>query len=111
FVEVSRRHGDFAMAAAAAQVALDPEGRCVSARFGIGGGGSVPHSFPEIGTRLVGTKLEESAVKDAAETAAGEVDFYGDLHASAEYRRHLAGVLAARALRAARDDAIRKQAA
>jgi CO/xanthine dehydrogenase FAD-binding subunit len=111
FTEVSRRHGDFAMVSAAAQIALDGDGRCIRASFGIGGGGSVPRAFPEIAGRLAGTRLEEDAVKDAAETAAAEVDFYGDLHASAEYRRHLGGTLAARALRAARDDAIRKQAA
>ena len=105
FVEVSRRHGDFAMAAAAAQVRLDSEGRCVAASFGIGGGGSVPCAFPDIAARLAGTKLEEPAVKEAAQSAARVVDFYGDVHASAEYRRHVAGVLAARALRAARDQA------
>jgi CO/xanthine dehydrogenase FAD-binding subunit len=105
FGEVSRRHGDFAMAAAGAQVTLDEDGRCAGAGFGIGGGGSVPRAFPDIAARLAGTKLEETAVKDAAESAAREVDFYGDLHASAEYRRHLAGVLAMRALCAARDRA------
>ena len=103
FIEVSRRHGDFAMVAAAAQVALDGDERCARASFGIGGGGSVPRAFPEIAARLVGTKLEEGAVRDAAEAAAADVEFSGDLHASAEYRRHLAGTLAARALRAARD--------
>ncbi|HZM44915.1 MAG TPA: FAD binding domain-containing protein [Burkholderiales bacterium] len=103
FIEVSRRHGDFAMVAAAAQVALDGDERCARASFGIGGGGPVPRAFPEIAARLVGTKLEEGAVRDAAEAAAADVEFSGDLHASAEYRRHLAGTLAARALRAARD--------
>ena len=105
FTEVSRRHGDFAMVAAAAQVALDGEGRCTRASFGVGGGGSAPRVFPEIAALLAGTRLEEAAVKEATRAAAKEVDFYGDLHASAEYRRHLAEVLAARALRAACDQA------
>jgi CO/xanthine dehydrogenase FAD-binding subunit len=105
FIEVSRRHGDFAMAAAAAQVALDGDGRCTRASFGIGGGGSTPRAFPEVAARLVGTKLEEETLKEAAQAAASAVDFYADLHASAEYRRHLAATLAARALRAARDRA------
>ena len=105
FLEVSRRHGDFAMVAAAAQVALDADGRCVRATFGIGGGGSTPRAFPEIAARLVGTKLEEETLKEAAQAAASEVDFYADLHASAAYRKHLAGTLAARALRAARERA------
>jgi CO/xanthine dehydrogenase FAD-binding subunit len=105
FLEVSRRHGDFAMVAAAAQVALAGDGRCVRASLGLGGGGSVPRAFPVISARLAGTKLEEEAVGDAAEAAAADVEFYGDLHASAEYRRHLAVTLVARALRAARDTA------
>jgi CO/xanthine dehydrogenase FAD-binding subunit len=105
FLEVSRRHGDFAMAASAAQVALDGDGRCARASFGIGGGGSTPRAFPEIAARLVGTKLDDDSIRDAAETAASEVDFYGDLHAGVEYRRHLAGTLAGRVLRAARDEA------
>lgn len=105
FVEVSRRHGDFAMVAAAAQISLDGDGRCERASFGLGGGGSTPRAFPDIAKRLIGTPLEEGAVKSAADEAAKAVDFYDDLHASAAYRRHLAAVLAARALRAAHERA------
>jgi len=105
FAEISRRHGDFAMAAAAAQVTLDGEGRCGRASFGIGGGALGPRAFPEIAARFIGTRLEAAVVKDAAYAAAKEVDFHGDLHASAEYRRHLAAVLAARVLHAAREQA------
>src|SRR6185436_9106467 len=101
FSEISRRHGDFAIVAAAAQVALDANGRCARASFGLGGGGTAPRAFPDIAGRLAGTRLEEDTVKEAARAAAAEVDFYGDLHASAEYRRHLAEVLAARVLREA----------
>ncbi|MGH8700487.1 MAG: FAD binding domain-containing protein, partial [Burkholderiales bacterium] len=105
FIEVSRRHGDFAIAAAAAQVALDGDGRCERASFGLGGGGTTPRAFPDVAKRLVGTRLEDAAVKSAAHDAAAGVDFYSDLHASADYRRHLAGVLATRALRAAHEQA------
>ena len=105
FVEVSRRHGDFAIAAAAAQVALDGNGRCERASFGLGGGGSTPRAFPDIARRLIGARLEEEVVQGAAREAATGVDFFDDLHASAPYRRHLAAVLAARALRAARERA------
>lgn len=105
FAEVSRRHGDFAIVAAAAQVALDGDGRCVRASFGIGGGASTPRAFPDLAGRLVGTRMEEEAVTGAANDAAADVDFSGDLHADAAYRRHLAAVLAARALRAAYEQA------
>ncbi len=108
FTEISVRHGDFAMVACAAQIALDGGGRCVRAAFGLGGAGATPLAFPEIAARLVGTKLDDAAVQDAAETAAAACEPGSDLHASAEYRRYLAGVLAVRALRGAYENAHEK---
>ncbi len=108
FTEISVRHGDFAMVAAAAQVALDGDGRCVRAAFGLGGVGTTPLAFPEIAARLVGTRLDEAAVQEAASSAAADSEPGSDLHASAEYRRHLAGVLTARALRGAYKNAHEK---
>ena len=108
FIETSRRHGDFAIVAAAAQVALDADGRCVRASFGIGGGASTPLVFPHIAARLVGTTLDEQTLNDAANAAAAEAEFSSDLHAGADYRRHLAQKLVARALRSAHGNAISK---
>jgi CO/xanthine dehydrogenase FAD-binding subunit len=105
FTEISIRHGDFAMVAAAAQVALDADGRCMRAALGLGGAGGTPLAFPKIAARLVGTRLEDSAVKDAANAAAVECEPGSDLHATKEYRRHLARVLAARALHSAHEKA------
>jgi len=105
FTEISIRHGDFAMAAAAAQVAIGADGRCTRAAFGLGGAAGMPLAFPKIAARLVGTKLEDKAIEDAAGDAAKECDPGSDLHATKAYRRHLAGVLAGRALREARDRA------
>ena len=105
FTEVSRRHGDFAIIAAAAQVAVDDEGRCVRASFGLSGGGSIPLAFPRLAERLHGTRVEADVVQSVAQEAAVALDPGGDLHASAGYRRHLAAVLAARALRAAHENA------
>jgi CO/xanthine dehydrogenase FAD-binding subunit len=105
FTEVSRRHGDFAIIAAAAQVALDADGRCVRASFGLAGGGSIPLAFPKLAAQLVGTPLDDDAIDSVAHDAATELDPGGDLHASPGYRRQLAAVLAARMLRAAREDA------
>jgi CO/xanthine dehydrogenase FAD-binding subunit len=101
FTEIAMRHGDFAIVAAAAQVALDDEGRCTRAAFGLGGAGGTPLAFPNIAARLVGTRLDDAAVQEAANAAAAECEPGSDLHATADYRRHLARVLAARALRAA----------
>jgi CO/xanthine dehydrogenase FAD-binding subunit len=105
FTEIAERHGDFAIVSAAAQVALDHDGRCLRAAFGLGGAGGTPLAFPQIAARLAGSKLEDKAIDEAAHAAAAETEPGGDLHATAEYRRHLARVLAARALREARDRA------
>ena len=105
FTEIAIRHGDFAMVAAAAQVALAADGRCTRAALGLGGAAGTPLAFPKIAARLVGTMLDDEAIQGAASDAAKETDPGSDLHATKEYRRHLARVLAARALRAARERA------
>jgi CO/xanthine dehydrogenase FAD-binding subunit len=105
FTEIAIRHGDFAMVAAAAQVSVDGTGRCTRAAFGLGGAAGTPLAFPKIAARLVGTKLDDKAIDDAASDASKETDPGADLHATKEYRRHLARVLAGRALREAREKA------
>ena len=105
FTELCIRHGDFAVVAAAAQVALDDDGRCMRAAFGLAAVGQTPLAFPKLAAGLVGSFLTEDLIRAAAKDAADESEPGSDLHASAEYRRHLAGVLAARALREAHEKA------
>ena len=105
FEEVSIRHGDFALVSACAQVALDADGICIRATLGIGGASPFPHALPEVGQMLVGKRLDEKTIVEAADLAAGLIDPDGDLHATADYRRHLARVMAARTLAAAVGDA------
>ena len=104
FEEVSIRHGDFALVSACAQVALDEEGRCIRAALGIGGASPFPHALPEVGEMLAGRMLDEVAIVEAADLAASLIDADGDLHATADFRRHLARVTAARTLAAAVED-------
>ena len=99
FTEISIRHGDFAIVAAAAQVALDADGRCTRAAFGLGGVGGTPLAFPGLAAALIGFPLNEKSIRETAAHAAAESEPGSDLHASAEYRRHLAGVLLARVLK------------
>jgi CO/xanthine dehydrogenase FAD-binding subunit len=105
FTEMSIRHGDFALVAAAAQVALDGGGRCVRASFGVGGADATPVAFPDLAQMLIDSKLEDEVVAGAAERAAAMLDPGEDLHANGDYRRHLAAILTARALREARERA------
>ena len=74
FTEVSRRHGDFAMVAAAAQVAVDDEGRCTRAAFGVGGAAPTPVAFPELARRLVGNAWTRRRCEDIAQEAAAALE-------------------------------------
>ena len=93
------------MVAAAAQVAVDDEGHCTRATFGVGGAAPTPVAFPALARRLVGTRLDKALLRDVAHEAAAALEPGSDTHASADYRRHLAGVLATRVLQSAYDTA------
>jgi carbon-monoxide dehydrogenase medium subunit len=97
FHELARRHGDFALVGVAAAVALDG-GRIADARLAFIGVGGAPVRAREAEKVLVGAEPGAELFAEAAETAKGELDPAGDSHASAEYRRRVAGVLAQRAL-------------
>ena len=105
FTEIANRHGDFAMVSAACQLALDDSGRCTRAVLGLGGVGQTPLAFAQIAARLVGTRLDDAVVKIVAEEAAAKSEPGSDLFATADYRRHLSGVLAGRVIRAAQAEA------
>jgi CO/xanthine dehydrogenase FAD-binding subunit len=109
FHEVSARKSDFALVAAAAQVALDSAGRCTALAVGVGGVGDTPVRLHQVGEALLGSDLDERSVRAAAEAATADLETAEDLHASAAYRRRVAATLARRAILDARDDAVRGQ--
>jgi CO/xanthine dehydrogenase FAD-binding subunit len=106
FFEISARRSDFAFAAAAAQVALDEEGRCLDIVLGVGGVGDRPLRLDI--SALAGTKLDAASVADAVNAASVDMEANSDLHASAAYRRRVAGVLCGRAVEQARVNAAAK---
>jgi carbon-monoxide dehydrogenase medium subunit len=108
FREITRRHHDFCMAGVAAMVTLeDDRDQCKRARLVFLGVGDGPVEARQAAEMLVGQVLTPEAIRAAAETAASdEIDPGSDIHASAEYRRHLASVLARRALEQAFERAI-----
>lgn len=104
FMEVARRHHDFALVGVAAVVTLDKardpaSARCEQARlvyFSVGDGPVEAHQAAAV---LKGTEPTPAAILEAAETAGDlDVDPTTDINASAEYRRHLVKVLGRRAL-------------
>jgi carbon-monoxide dehydrogenase medium subunit len=97
FVEVARRHGDYAMCGVAAAVTVDENGRITAARTAYISMSPTPLVL-DLVEPVAGHAVAEADWDAAAELAAGQVDPEPDIHASAAYRRHLARVLTARAL-------------
>lgn len=106
FQEVSARRSDFALVAAAAQILLDERGVCRRASVAVGGLGGAPVRLSAAAERLVGTPLAESDIAAAVGIVQGSIEPQSDLHASADYRRRVAGALIARAVSEARVEAL-----
>ena len=98
FMEVSRRHGDFALVGVAALVTVDQGGVCTRASLALTGVGPAPVRATRAAQALVGSRLEPTALEEAARLVRESLSPEGDIHASAEYRRHVGGVLTQRAV-------------
>lgn len=100
FAEFSRRAGDFALAMAVVAVRIEV-GSVREARIALGGIGGVPVLATAAAATLIGRAPDDAAARIAATQAAAECDPPEDIHAPAEYRRDLVGVMVRRALDAA----------
>lgn len=100
FVEIARRPGDFALAGVAAilRVARDAPSRCEQVRLVGFGVGDRPLRLAGAERLLTGLGLEPGSAARAGAAAGADCDPPGDVHGSADYRRHLATVLTERAL-------------
>lgn len=98
FVEMARRHGDYALSGVAAVVTPGADGERASVRCGFLAVGETP---------LVVDLTEAWAAGEEAAMAAARaaIDPADDIHATAEYRRHITGFLAVRAIHQAFDSA------
>jgi CO/xanthine dehydrogenase FAD-binding subunit len=110
FTEMSIRQSDFALVAVSCQLALDADGVCRKIALGIGGAEPTPVRATAAEARLTGTKLEAGDVAVAMDELQQALDPLADVHASADYRRRVAGALTARAIAEARDDALKARA-
>jgi carbon-monoxide dehydrogenase medium subunit len=100
WIELARRHGDYALVGVAAVVTLAGD-RIGEARLALTGVGDRPFRAREAETRLAGEALTPGVLADAVEAVRRAIDPGDDIHATAAYRRHVAGVLTGRALRLA----------
>ncbi len=97
FMEVARRHGDYAVCGLAAAVTLDGAGAVTVARAAYISVAATPVVL-DLSASLTGSDPRDADWAAAGDAAADQVDPEPDIHASADYRRHLVRVLTARAL-------------
>lgn len=105
FMEFNRRRGDFALAGVLVRLGVDGSGRCEDSRIALIGIGSGPVRAHAAEAMLNGEKPNAQRFDDVAHRVMSDLQPNTDHHASADYRRRLAGVLTRRALTTALDRA------
>jgi CO/xanthine dehydrogenase FAD-binding subunit len=98
FMEVARRRGDFALAGVAAMVTLDRERQCSDIRLTLCGVGETPVDASSAVSGLIGTDCGGEAIDAAAAEVQEMIEPAGNVHATADYQCHIAGVLTKRVL-------------
>jgi carbon-monoxide dehydrogenase medium subunit len=98
-----RTQDDYATVSVAAALRLDGDGRCEHARIALGGVAGVPLRARVVEDALVGERLTDTTLAEAAGLVDGIVDPPSDARGSAAYKRRMARVWTERALRSLRD--------
>lgn len=101
YVKLERKVGDFATAAAAAQVTLGGSGVFDRVGLALTNVGPTPVRSTEAEDSLVGKRPTDAAIGDAARLAAKDSSPSADRRGSVEYKREMARVMAVRALKKA----------
>ncbi len=108
FLEVARRHGDFAIVGVAASLTL-ADGVISDARLAFAGVSDVPVRAPDAENLLVGERPSAELFAEAARLATADLDPPADLNGSSEYRKQVAATLVRRGLQAAADNAYERR--
>ena len=101
YVKLERKVGDYATAAAAAQVTLGADGTIERIGMALTNAGTVPIHATGAEEFLTGRKPDEASLVEAARLAAMAASPNADRRGSVEYKQDMARVLAGRALRIA----------
>ena len=102
FMEVAPRAGDYALMGVASVVTLDEEGKCKEAKLVYLNAGDGPIDAKEAANSLKGEKITDNLIESAAKHGSeNEITPFGNVHASPEFQRHLANVLAKKTLKRA----------
>jgi aerobic carbon-monoxide dehydrogenase medium subunit len=101
YLKLERKVGDYATAAAAAQVTLDAAGGFSQVGLALTNAGPVPARAAAAEQYLVGKRANEASIAEAARRAAEAASPSADRRGAVDYKREMARVLAGRALRLA----------
>ena len=101
FEEFARRRGDFAMAAAAVSYDESEDGKARNAHVGVIGVADRPLRLATVETLLNGQTVDAATIAKAEAATVAAIDPPEDIHATAGYRRALAGTMVERALKQA----------
>jgi CO/xanthine dehydrogenase FAD-binding subunit len=101
FMEIARRRGDFAIVGVAAMITLGELDECTEVRLAFCGVGETPIDASSAADTLIGHQPSEAGIVDVAKAVQAMIDPGGSVHATADYQRHIAGVLTERALQTA----------
>lgn len=88
----------YAVVGVAAVIRLGADGACQEARIGLTGAGSHATRASSVEQELTGKQLDANSIAQACQSIADGLDMMSDSYASAEYRAHLARVMARRAI-------------
>lgn len=97
FREFATRRGDFALAGVAVVCTIE-DGVVTGCRIAAAGVAPTPQRLTGVEAMLAGQRLDDAVLTEADHAARAAVDPTGDIHADADYRRRLTGVLVKRAL-------------
>ena len=104
YAKMKRKVGDYATAAVAVMLTLDG-GSCDAAAIALTNVGQTPLLAAQAAEALVGTAVDAAAIASAVGRATAIAEPVGDLRGPAEFRLHVAGVMARRAIETALDRA------
>ena len=98
FMEISRRRGDYAIAGVAATLTVDEDGTCSEARLALCGVGETPVDGSDAVQALIGQAVTADSIAAVVADVRDALTPAGSVHATADYQRHIAGVLTRRVL-------------
>ncbi|HZR39856.1 MAG TPA: xanthine dehydrogenase family protein subunit M [Ktedonobacteraceae bacterium] len=98
YEKLANKASHYAITGCAAVITLDTDNTCTSASIAITGAAMQTTRASAVEAALVGKKLDEATVAEAASHAAEGLELVSDIHGSQEYRRQMTAVITRRTI-------------